>query len=78
MSREVKSNIFEPFYTTKELKGSGLGLWLSMGIISKHQGRISVRSSTQAGRSGTCFSIFLPAIRSNLPSRARAEQNAVA
>jgi len=78
MSREVKSNIFEPFYTTKELKGSGLGLWLSMGIISKHQGRISVRSSTQAGRSGTCFSIFLPAIRSNLPSRVRAEQNAVA
>lgn len=60
MAPEVKNNIFEPFFTTKQMKGSGLGLWLSMGIVSRHEGRISVRSVTTPGRSGTCFSVFLP------------------
>jgi signal transduction histidine kinase len=57
---DIRKRIFEPFYTTKELKGSGLGLWIAAGIISKHGGRISMRSSTKAGCSGTCFSIYLP------------------
>ena len=79
MAAEVKRNIFEPFYTTKELKGSGLGLWLTMGIISKHQGRISVRSTTRPERAGTCFSIFLPASRTDQPASMPArEQRTVA
>lgn len=61
MAPEIRRSIFEPFYTTKELKGSGLGLWLSLGIVSKHHGRMTVRSTTKAGRSGSCFCIFLPA-----------------
>jgi two-component system, NtrC family, sensor kinase len=78
MKPEVRRNIFEPFYTTKELKGSGLGLWLSMGIISRHHGRISVRSTTEPGHAGTCFSIFLPVKRAKLRSNASSERTAVA
>jgi len=52
--------LFEPFFTTKGERGTGLGLWVSSGIVQKHGGSIRVRSSTRAGRSGTCFSVFLP------------------
>jgi two-component system, NtrC family, sensor kinase len=52
--------IFGAFFTTKELKGSGVGLWLSSTIVQEHRGRIQVRSSTELGRSGTCFSVYLP------------------
>lgn len=57
----LKTRIFEPFFTTKGQKGTGLGLWVSEGIVQKHQGTLRVRSSQREGRSGTCFSIFLPA-----------------
>ena len=57
---EVRSRIFEPFFTTKAEKGTGLGLWVSQGIVRKHNGSIRVRSSTTPGRSGTCFTVFLP------------------
>ena len=75
---EIKNHLFEPFFTTKELKGSGLGLWLSLGIISRHQGRIAVRSTTAAGRSGACFSVFLPGAKAADSDRQRREHNAVA
>jgi signal transduction histidine kinase len=56
--------IFEPFYTTKKDAGTGLGLWVSRGIVQKHGGSIRVRSRSnghQPGRiTGTVFSIFLP------------------
>lgn len=52
--------IFEPFYTTKQDIGTGLGLWLSRSVVQKHQGRIRVRSRVQPGRSGTVFSVFWP------------------
>jgi PAS domain S-box-containing protein len=54
------TRIFEPFYSTKGDSGTGLGLWLSHGIVQKHEGSIRVRSRTTAGSSGTVFSIFLP------------------
>ena len=57
---ENLSMIFEPFFTTKEDKGTGIGLWVVKGIVSKLGGRIEVASST-SGKTGTCFSIFLPA-----------------
>jgi PAS domain S-box-containing protein len=55
-------HIFEPFYTTKKETGTGLGLWVSHGIVEKHGGSIKVRSrTTECGRaSGTVFFIFLP------------------
>ena len=54
------TRIFEPFYSTKGDAGTGLGLWLSHGIVRKHEGSIRVRSRTTAGSSGTVFSVFLP------------------
>ena len=60
MRREVLARIFEPFYTTKDETGVGLGLWLSQSIAEKHGGRIQVRSSARNGSSGTVFSVFLP------------------
>ncbi|MGH9571849.1 MAG: sensor histidine kinase, partial [Candidatus Angelobacter sp.] len=58
---EHLQKIYEPFYTTKQDVGTGLGLWVSRGIIQKHNGSIRVRSTTRRGRSGTVFSVFLPA-----------------
>ena len=58
---EHRARIFEPFFTTKGEKGTGLGLWLCSGIIDRVGGSIRVWSTRRQGRSGTCFSIFLPA-----------------
>lgn len=55
-----REKIFEPFFTTKGENGTGLGLWVSSGIILKHGGSIRVRSSTRKGHSGTVFNVFLP------------------
>ncbi|MGC2245307.1 MAG: PAS domain S-box protein [Terriglobales bacterium] len=52
--------IFEPFYTTKKDTGTGLGLWVSSGIVRKHGGSIRVRSRVDGQARGTVFSIFLP------------------
>ena len=59
MSKEVRQRIFEPFFSTKQEKGNGLGLWISSEMLRKNNGRLAVKSCTQAGASGTVFSIFL-------------------
>ena len=58
--RGVRKNLFAPFYTTKGEKGTGLGLWISRGIVEKHEGTIHLISTSRNGRSGTAFSVFLP------------------
>jgi two-component system CheB/CheR fusion protein len=58
---EHRRHIFEPFYTTKGERGTGLGLWVSSGIIHKYGGVIRVRSSVGPHWRGTVFSVFLPA-----------------
>src|SRR5262249_27806843 len=60
IAQEVRKHLFEPFFTTKGEKGTGVGLWVSSGIVQKHRGSIRVRSSRRKGRSYTCFSVFLP------------------
>jgi PAS domain S-box-containing protein len=60
MSKAVLARLFEPFYTTKALNGTGLGLWISEGIVQRHRGRLSVRSSQGQESHGTVFSLFLP------------------
>jgi signal transduction histidine kinase len=57
---ENMPQIFEPFFSTKDSKGTGLGLWVSQGIVQKHQGSLRVRSRTDEASHGTCCSVFLP------------------
>lgn len=52
--------IFQPFFSTKSTKGTGLGLWISKGIVQKYNGRIEFRTYRHAGKSATCFRVFLP------------------
>ncbi len=62
MEREVLARAFEAFFTTKEITGTGLGLWISHEIVSKHHGQFHVRSrAASSGKSpGTVFQFFIP------------------
>ncbi|HET9087023.1 MAG TPA: PAS domain-containing protein [Acidobacteriaceae bacterium] len=53
-------HIYEPFFTTRGETGTGLGLWVSAGIIDNHGGSIHVRSSTRPARTGTAFTLIFP------------------
>ena len=57
MNDEIRRNIFAPFFSTKNVRGTGLGLALTARVIDAHGGRISVESDP--GR-GTTFRIQLP------------------
>jgi two-component system NtrC family sensor kinase len=59
IGRENLTNIFEPFFTTKGERGTGLGLWVTRGIVEEHGGTLQLRTSTGA-RHGTVFRITLP------------------
>ncbi len=56
----IQPSLFQPFFTTKKDVGTGLGLWVSKGIVEKHGGYIHVKSSAKPGSSWTVFSVFLP------------------
>ena len=58
--RSIRSRIFDPFFTTKGERGSGVGLWVSSGIVAKHKGTMRVWSRTEHPPTGTAFSVFLP------------------
>jgi signal transduction histidine kinase len=57
---ELRPLIFEAFETTEGEKGTGLGLWVSKGLIEKYGGSIRFRSSQNTDRRGTVFSVVLP------------------
>jgi PAS domain S-box-containing protein len=59
---ETLKRIFEPFYSTKGIRGTGLGLWVSKEIIAKHLGTVRVKSKVSKG---TVFLVFLPFERAN-------------
>jgi signal transduction histidine kinase len=55
--RHHLKKIFEPFFSTKGAKGTGLGLPITRKIIEEHAGEISVASALGKG---TTFTIVLP------------------
>ena len=60
----IRPHLYEPFHTSKEVTGTGLGLWISKSIVDKHAGRISMRSRFEEEPAktahGTVFSLWLP------------------
>ncbi|HZY72967.1 MAG TPA: ATP-binding protein [Edaphobacter sp.] len=56
---EIHPHLFQPFFTTKGERGTGLGLWVSRGIITKHGGSIELTSDTGDSTHGTVVSVFL-------------------
>jgi signal transduction histidine kinase len=54
---DLINHIFDPFFTTKDEGGTGLGLWVSYGIIKNHGGEIHVKSTVNEG---TTFTVTLP------------------
>ena len=64
MTKQVKSHIFEPFFSTKERgKGTGLGLSVVYGVVNNHRGFVQVESEPGAG---TSFIIYLPVKHSSV------------
>jgi signal transduction histidine kinase len=59
ISAGERAQIFEPFFSTKGARGTGLGLFITAQIVRDHQGRIEVES--EEGK-GATFRVFLPAL----------------
>ena len=64
---EHREHIFEPFFSTKTEKASGLGLWMARGIAHKYGGSIRVRSTTTEGASGTGVVVVMPSHQASQP-----------
>ena len=64
ISAETRQKMFRPFFTTKGIAGTGLGLWISREIVERHDGVLKVSSSQRPGASGTVFELFLPLVGS--------------
>jgi PAS domain S-box-containing protein len=56
----VLKRLFEAFFSTKGIGGTGLGLWVSKEIVDRHHGSLRVRSSTKENAHGTATALFLP------------------
>ena len=64
MSTETQKRIYDPFFTTKGNLGTGLGLWVTLGILFKHHGIMRVRSRDTSGASWTVFTLAFPCVAS--------------
>ena len=57
-----RARLFQPFFTTKGEHGTGLGLWVSRGIVEKHGGRIELANSTDPAYPGAAVRVYLPSL----------------
>jgi len=69
---ENLKRLFQPFFSTKQEEGTGLGLWVSYGIVTQHGGSIRVRSRIDGPARGTVFSIFLPLLGARMNGNTQA------
>ncbi|HEY4009378.1 MAG TPA: ATP-binding protein [Acidobacteriaceae bacterium] len=56
-------SVFEPFFTTKGERGTGLGLWVTRGIVEEQGGRLHLRTRTSGRCRGTTVRVELPVVR---------------
>ena len=54
----AQRRLFEPFFSTKGIGGSGLGLWITKDLVAKNGGTVTIRSNSHPGRSGTVVNLF--------------------
>ena len=62
MPSTVRDSIYKAFFTTKGAAGTGLGLWISSEIVTRHRGKLKVRTRVMKDGTphGTVFQLFLP------------------
>lgn len=60
MDANTRSRLFDAFFTTKGLNGTGLGLWVSAEILTRHKASIRVKSRQLEESGGTVFSLSFP------------------
>ncbi len=56
----VEKKLFQPFMTTKGERGTGLGLWVSLGIVQKHGGSVRISNSSEGDLRGAVVRVYLP------------------
>lgn len=59
--KEIRSQLFRQFFTTKGSSGTGLGLWLTRDIVLRNGGKLRFRSRTESP-TGTVFSLYVPSV----------------
>ncbi len=88
----IERKLFQPFVTTKGEKGTGLGLWVSLGIVQKHGGTMTIQNistpdherrsiarkspAAKPEPEGACVRIFLPLRYERVTPDTQAQQDA--
>ena len=65
----VEKKLFQPFMTTKGERGTGLGLWVSLGIVQKDGGPVRISNSTEGDLRGAVVRVYLPERSAQAKSR---------
>jgi signal transduction histidine kinase len=60
ISVKNRKRVFNPFFTTKEEKGTGLGLWVTQDLVARVGGDIRLKTAVTGPHRGTTFTVFLP------------------